>query len=198
MLQAAEHSHADLIFLSGSHNWVMDSMDEQRKAVGDRISKLRAVRGLSQPELAAEARISQPSLWSIENGKTVEVTARTLIGLCRALGTTWEYLWDGEADTSQLEAGLLAIYRQLSDNGKAALLHSGQVLLNAEANFAAAGNGSKNAKELTNLDAPAANRQIASRRGAGSGSALESAVLVGTKPDEERRPAKRVQKPRSR
>lgn len=110
----------------------MDSMDEEaaarhRKAVGERVAKLRLARGLTQPQLALAAGIAQPSLSDIENGLTVRVTAQTFIGICRALATTWEYLWDGgEADQAradaQSEAELVAIFRGMQPQAREAFL----------------------------------------------------------------------------
>lgn len=109
-------------------------MEEHRQAVGERIAALRERAGLSQPALAHLAGIKQPSLWAIENGKTIDVTARTLISLCRALSTTLEYVWDGageEADDGEAEAELVAIYRQLATPGRLAVLQSARAVLAA-------------------------------------------------------------------
>lgn len=109
----------------------MDSMEEHRKAVGKRVEGLREDRGWTQPVLAAMAGISQPTLWAIENGQTKEVTARSLIGIARALETTWEYLWDGaeDADGSEQEAELVSIFRRLQEPGRLAVLQSARSVL---------------------------------------------------------------------
>lgn len=109
-------------------------MEEHRREVGKRIAALREAKGLSQPQLAFNAGISQPSLWAIENGKTVEVTARTFIALCRALDTTWEHLWEGAeagAEQAESEAQLVAIYRQLAPAGRMAVLQSAHAVRSA-------------------------------------------------------------------
>lgn len=143
MTQYLPHSHADLISLSSPDNPYMDSMAKEkqeearlvhRKAVGERISALREVRKLTQPQLASDAEITQPSLWAIENGDTKEITARTLIGLCRALGTTMEYIWDGSEsspDAAQQEAELVAIFRLLPERARSALLQSARTVRDA-------------------------------------------------------------------
>lgn len=109
-------------------------MAKHRQAMGLRISELRERAGLSQPALADAAGIKQPSLWAIENGRTVNVTARTLIALCRALCTTIEYVWDGadeDASDAEAEAELVAIYRQLVPAGQLAVLQSARSVLAA-------------------------------------------------------------------
>jgi transcriptional regulator with XRE-family HTH domain len=201
MLQALSHSHADLIFLSAPHNPPMDSMEKDRLALGKRIADLRESKGWTQTELAANATIAQPSLWSIEKGKTVEITARTLIALARALGTTWEYLWEGSEVDTAAEAELLACYRSLSSSSKGALMQSARTLVFAEkssANDVALKDGARNENELTDSDEVGKGTRKASGRTRQPGSTFERNTVVRTKPDVESRPAKGISKPRAR
>lgn len=132
MMQALQHSHADWISLSAFYSPAMDSMEEHRRAVGKRIAELRKEKGLTQPQLAFNAGISQPSLWAIEAGKTVEVTARTFIELCRALETTWEHLWEGSpAAGAKDEEELVAIFRRLPPAARLAVLQSARTMQTA-------------------------------------------------------------------
>jgi transcriptional regulator with XRE-family HTH domain len=112
----------------------MGSMEEDeddprhRKEVGERIATRRENKGLSQSQLAALAGISQPSLSAIETGKTVRVTAKTFVGICRALETTWEFLWDGSEQSGEDEAELLAIFRSLEPPDRKAVLYSARTI----------------------------------------------------------------------
>lgn len=136
-MQALGVSHADCISLLRNQNCLMTSMSErdaQRKALGKRITELRADKGHSQAQLAGLAGIAQPSLWAIEKGETKEITASTLIAICRALGTTVEYLWDGTAsgiDARRDEAELVAIYRKLDETSRRAVLETARGVLRA-------------------------------------------------------------------
>lgn len=111
-------------------------MEDHKKGVGKRIVALRTAMGVTQPELAELAKISQNALWKIEKGRTVEVTATTFIALCRSLNTTWEYLWEGagpqsEDDRAAEEAELLAICRRLEPKARAAILMTAHTVLAA-------------------------------------------------------------------
>lgn len=146
MLQVPPHRHGDLISLSSRQNARMDSIDERkererqhraehREALGKRVASLRERAGFSrQGDLAEAASIRQPSLSAIESGKTQEVTARVLIALARALGTTVDHVWDGsdrsEEDAAN-EAELIATYRVLPPPGKTALMQSSKSLRSA-------------------------------------------------------------------
>lgn len=113
-----------------------EGKQQQRVAMGARIVRLREDKGWNQPELAIRAGISQPSLWSLENGKTMEVTHRTLVRIAATLGTTAEYLWTGveaEDERAREEAELVSIFRRLDDAGaRLALLQSARTLLHAK------------------------------------------------------------------
>lgn len=145
MQQAPSHSHADLISLSARNNGGMKAIEEDgdepdrarhRAELGARVEKVRLRCDLSQPALAGMADISQPSLWAIENGRTKEITARTLFGLSHALGTTVEFLWSGSEQSEQDamdEAELVSIFRQLEPAGRGAVLQSARTVHAAQA-----------------------------------------------------------------
>lgn len=146
MQQARSHSHVDLISLSGRNNGGMKAIDDDgeeapdrarhRKELGARVEALRLRCDLSQPALASMADITQPSLWAIENGRTKEITARTLFGLSHALGTTVEHLWSGSQQSVQDamdEVELVAVFRELSSSGRGAVLQSARTVRAAEA-----------------------------------------------------------------
>lgn len=217
MTQAVEHRHVDLIWLSARNNRGMKLISDQRKrqpdheahrtAMGKRIEDLRERCELSQPALAAMADITQPSLWAIENGQTKEVTARTLFGLCHALGTTVEYLWIGSEQTEQEamdEAELVSIFRQLLPAGRGAVLQSARTVLAAQGPLArkdeaVAGENSPQVKPVTetstnggipiHIDAPSLSTAInAPRKMAAKG---KKNGTQGSRPEG-------VQKPRAR
>lgn len=109
-----------------------DEEAQHRASVGKRIAALRVAKGLTQPQLAHLAGISQPSLWDIEAGETKRVTANTFVGLCRALSTTWDYLWDGGANVlaeadAQAEAELVAIFRSLKPPARGAFIDAARM-----------------------------------------------------------------------
>lgn len=199
MPQLAAHRDGDLISLLGSDNAYMDSMEEQQKAhrlaLGQRIADLRETRLLSQPQLAFNAGIAQPSLWAIEKGRTVEITARTLIALCRALDTTWEYLWDGAdvpEEQARIEAELVACYRSLPDAGRIALLQSARGLRQAMGGRVPVADNSQ--KDDRNQSA----HQLQEKAGPKLGPALKQTLVVKGNRQDARSKSKGVSKPGTR
>jgi len=63
---------------------------------GEKLRAIRALRGLSQIELAEMAGISPTSLATFESGKS-DMRASTIVKLCEALGVKIVYMVD---DTS--------------------------------------------------------------------------------------------------
>jgi transcriptional regulator with XRE-family HTH domain len=114
MRQVAQHRHADCIWLSGDTSDATTSIAETSTittvtaadTLGKRIRAHREGLGMTQGELAARARIRQPSLSDIEGDKTKEITARTLGALCRALGMRWEYALYGTGPVEPVERDL--------------------------------------------------------------------------------------------
>lgn len=131
-MQQAIHSHADNIFLSPGKNPLVDSIEEpDTQTLGGRIAFLRVHKGWSQTELATKAGIRQPSLWAIEHNEVKAITVATFLALCRALDTTWEYLWEGSQaapDLATQESELVAIFRTLDDSARMAVLQSARTV----------------------------------------------------------------------
>ena len=120
-MQLLSHSHADCISLSPQQNRQMETI--RPSTLGARIRARREELGLTQGELAARARIRQPSLSDIEQDKTKEITARTLSALCHALGLRWQYALHGAGplevtgvDALTPEALVLAKWLDLLDD----------------------------------------------------------------------------------
>lgn len=101
--------------------------------IGENIKKRREALGMSQNRLAKSAGIGQSTLSSIESD-TKSPVIDTIILLSKVLGCTVAELV-GEADLaaeharSADEAELLAIYRQLTPAGKAALMAAAEGML---------------------------------------------------------------------
>lgn len=61
---------------------------KEAKAIGRRVRKFRDERGLTQTQLAKDAKLSKSYLSEIENGETPRPSGRTLYALAQALGVT--------------------------------------------------------------------------------------------------------------
>ena len=72
---------------------------------GQRVTRIREERGLTQQELAAKAGTSYQTIWRIENGKHAEPGIYIARGIARALGVSLDFLVNlhGEDDDSQYE-----------------------------------------------------------------------------------------------
>ena len=66
------------------------------KTLAERLIAAREALGYSQKEAAVKAGISQPSLWSLENGETK--TTKHIVKLARALKQSAEWLESGEGE----------------------------------------------------------------------------------------------------
>ena len=86
-----------------------------------KIIALRAAAGLNQSELARKAKISSPSLWSIEQGETKMPKASTLINIAAALGVTLQEIM-ADSQPSDIDAQLAAATGSLTPAHKAAIL----------------------------------------------------------------------------
>ena len=60
--------------------------------IGERVKKLRALRGLSQNQLAKRVGIKQASLSRLEGGVSQTLRADNALKLARELGTTVDYI----------------------------------------------------------------------------------------------------------
>jgi transcriptional regulator with XRE-family HTH domain len=115
----------------------MKRMEAPRTGLAQRVFELRQQRGFErQKDLADAAGVQQSSVSDIERGVTTEqkVRASTLVGLSRALTVTWEYLLNGaEEDQAREfeEAELIAIYRQVPERSRQAILQSARTVLAA-------------------------------------------------------------------
>ena len=96
--------------------------------MGKRVRALRKARGLTQVQLAALLRVSQPGISDIERGDTHAVTGETLTALARALQTNPDWIITGKgspapAVSTGIEEGeLLAIFRELRPDQREALM----------------------------------------------------------------------------
>lgn len=73
-------------------------------SVGDRIKFLRERRGISQPELARKAGISQPSMYNIESGKTKSPSAINLMQIAAILEVSpwWLLIGDSAPESAEI------------------------------------------------------------------------------------------------
>lgn len=99
-----------------------------------RVVWLREQKKMRPADLSRAAKISQPTLWAIENGVTTpdKVRASTLMRLADVLDSTPEWIRDGKGDPHNSTPGdskeLLAIYSGLDDTLKAALIAAARAL----------------------------------------------------------------------
>lgn len=131
------HRTSDLIPLWRGKNLAMKAIAKAPATLADRVADLMKVRGFTrQEDLAEAAGIKQSSLSDLVRGVTTpeKVRASTLVRLASALGTTWEYLWEGaagEKEQATLEAELLSIYRQVDGPHRFAILQSARTARSA-------------------------------------------------------------------
>lgn len=81
--QVLSVSHA---YCRGNDNWNMLVYDPRK------IVALRDAKGWTQAELARRSELSQPTVWSLEHGRTVKVKFETLEAISRALGVPVEQI----------------------------------------------------------------------------------------------------------
>jgi len=67
----------------------------------NRVRVVREARGMSAAELARRAGISRSHLYLIEQGRT-EPTVSVVLGLCRALGVSFDDLFGQHADDQRV------------------------------------------------------------------------------------------------
>jgi transcriptional regulator with XRE-family HTH domain len=75
-------------------------------SIGERLKRLREMRGLSQNELARRAGISHPVISDLERGVREDMAVSTAKALARALGVSLEMLVGSEE--SELQPAALA------------------------------------------------------------------------------------------
>lgn len=89
---------------------------------------------MTQTQLAKAAKISQPSMWAIENGVTKpdKIRASTLLRLAAVLDSSPEYIRDGKGDPHGHQpakaAELLAIFEASPEHVRNAILAAARAL----------------------------------------------------------------------
>jgi transcriptional regulator with XRE-family HTH domain len=100
--------------------------DPDLDSLGGRVAFMRALKGLTPPQLAREAHFSQNTIWMLEHNKIKEPTARLIWAVADALETTPEFLWTGESSGAE-ESALVAAYRKLPQEERPAILRAAGV-----------------------------------------------------------------------
>lgn len=91
------------------------------KTIGERVRALRESKGFErQRDLANLVGVDQSVISDIERGAGFK--AQVLMGLCEHLETTPEYVMLGDERNTLGEADLVSLYRNTSDEGRAAML----------------------------------------------------------------------------
>lgn len=91
------------------------------KTIGERIRDLRKAKGFTrQSDLAKLVGLDQSVISDIENGAGFK--ADVLMAFCEHLDTTAEYLMLGAERADKGEAEILTLYRNASDEGRAAMI----------------------------------------------------------------------------
>ncbi len=73
--------------------------------IGERLKRLREIKGLSQNELAKRAGVHRPTISELEAGRQQDVTVETAKRLARALGVSLGLLV-GEDESDPQPAGV--------------------------------------------------------------------------------------------
>jgi transcriptional regulator with XRE-family HTH domain len=93
----------------------------ERETVGLRIRWARKeLRKMTQPQLAAAAKIKQPSLSELETGETKEISGPVLISLSKALRVRPEWVMTGDEPIEPVTEVLSADERELLANYRGA------------------------------------------------------------------------------
>ena len=79
-----------------------------------RIKKLRKEAGLTLEELADLTDSTKSYMWELENKPAIRPSARKIMDMAVALGTTVDYLMDGAGGTTVNEERLIRVYRKLA------------------------------------------------------------------------------------
>lgn len=90
------------------------------KTIGERVRDLRKAKGFSrQGDLAKLVGVDQSIISDIENGSGFK--ASVLMALCEHLETTPEFIMDGDERQTASEAEMLSLFRNTSNEGRAAM-----------------------------------------------------------------------------
>lgn len=73
------------------------------ESMNEKIKQLRKLKGVSQVEVANAAGINQSSYASIENGNTKSITIDVGIGIAKALGTSFNELFEIDGTNSAID-----------------------------------------------------------------------------------------------
>jgi transcriptional regulator with XRE-family HTH domain len=85
--------------------------------IGERIKDLRIAKGYSQIELAHLANLKPPAISQYESSARSPSNS-ALSELSKALGTTADYLLNGENKINDTEKDMLALFNSLSEMDK--------------------------------------------------------------------------------
>lgn len=121
--------------------------------VGKRVQAIRKAKGLGQGELARKAGIKQSTLSDLERGDSKNPRGDSLVKIANALHVSQEWLITGEGLPVQPvvpnidESELLAIYRDLGEANKTALLAAARAMLGTQPSPTAASPFKRQTKE---------------------------------------------------
>lgn len=104
-------------------------MDGTPKSLGQRVRQTRQAAKLTQVQLAARAKIGQSALSSIENDRTADIEAGTLLHLATALQVDPYWLLWGVAPPAASDAQIARVLAALTPANRHVLLVSARALL---------------------------------------------------------------------
>lgn len=96
-----------------------------------KIVALREERGLNQSELARRAKLSAPSVWALEEGRTRMPKFQTLKSIAGALGVPLSALM-ADKQPENLDERIAATAALLTEPNRAALLAAAKALLDSQ------------------------------------------------------------------
>lgn len=101
-----------------------------------KIVALREGKGWRQAELARRSELSQPTVWSLEHGRTKMPKFETLEAISRALGVPVEQILPdrprGKRGEQDWRKEILAAFEALDEGNQATLRAIAQTLLNGQ------------------------------------------------------------------
>jgi transcriptional regulator with XRE-family HTH domain len=107
----------------------------ERLTIGDRLRYLIEVRGYTQVELAAKIGLTQAAISNIVTNSSRKPSAPTLLKLAAALQANPDWILTGQGEpfevntiNAQSEKELLAAFRNMDDQAKAALIAAAKAM----------------------------------------------------------------------